>query len=178
MPLGIKNDKLLHPSGSCRYVAPLEALIYLARFWLAKVSKACGAGLVPAPFRGALTLCDLENMPSSCPQPPCLRKGSMLGCPVGCCAAGPGGIGRALAKGAIRAGLWVLAVRKYTIYLGCLISELMQTLQRGESSRPESVRGFCRHRSTFSVLEGGGGDRAVESAPLIFFLLFFFFLVA
>lgn len=126
---------------------------------------------MPAPFRGALTLCDLEIVPSSGPQPPHLQKGMML-CPTGRCVVGPGGISRAPAEGAIAAGLRVLEAWEYTIQ-GVSSQELMRIFQRGESRRKELVTGLCRHRSTFPVLEGGGGNRAVESAPLIFFFFFF-----
>ena len=87
------------------------------------------------PFRGVLTLCDLEIVSSFCPKPPCLQKGPILGCPTGCCAAGAGGISRALAEVAIGAGLRGLAVRKPTTRVSHLRADANITEGREQAAR-------------------------------------------
>lgn len=153
------------------YAAPPEAFffIYLA-FGLLKRARLEGQDWCQPPFRGALTLCDLEIIPQLLfPASPPV-KGNDAGLPHGMLCGwthwhqqSPG---TRCHRGRI-VGAAGLGIHNP----GDLVSELMQTFQRGESRRMESVTGLCRHRSTFPVLEGGGGNWAVESAPLIF--LFF-----
>lgn len=119
--------------------------------------------MVPVPFRGVLTLHDLDHpqllSPAFLPV-----EGDDVGLPHGMSCSwtqwhqqSPG---RGCHRGRI-VGAGTLGISN----LRRLISELMEMLQRGKSRWMETTTGLCRRRSSFRVLEGGGGISSADFSP-------------